>query len=922
MTLIQPNTALDHAAYYARRGWRVAPIAPGTKWPRLDAWQEVATTNLGQIGEWWMARPNDGVSIVCGVQSGIFVIDVDPYHDGDQTLAELEALYEPLPDTVESITGRNGRHLYFKMPADHVITNDASNLLGQGLDVRGDGGQVVAPPTVHPQTGQPYAWEAMHDPFDGIVVADAPEWLIEILTRPQPQQAARREKLTRPPGSTLPGDHFAATVTWPEMLEADGWQLHSVRSYGGSDYELWTRPGKDTRDGASASLYYQGSDVLKVFSSSCASLGLESGATYTRFGYMAARHHGGDMAAAARSIRRTMDPDPPMSALISSPGGTARPSESVDGPSLNGEGPSRPSRPSIVCNGRQLDDVTNEATVALQEANTPPTVFVRSGAPVRIREDEHSRPLIEQLMERSMRHRLAAVAWWFRVNKDGDRSSTSPPLDIVGNILAAGSWPFPVLSGVTEVPVLRMDGSVYADHGHDPSTGLYHWHKGDSYPPMPEAPTADELAQAVATIDDMLCDFPFDTTADRANAWALLLTAIVRPIVDCPVPMALIDAPEPGTGKGLLANIIAIITTGRTASMMAWPSDDEELEKRITATLISGATMIIFDNVEGTIRSPSLAAALTTTSWQGRILGRSENITVPNRATWLATGNNIDVGGDLARRCYRIRLDARQARPYERTGFRHDDLERWVTEQRVNILQALIVIIRSWWNTGRPLAASLPAMGGYTPWVRTVGGILNHAGVDGFLANLAEFHASSDRDANAWEAFLTSWMEEIGEASVTVSDLINRMKDIYTGNRLKEVLPEDLADHFDSGGFSKRLGLALRRRTGRHYGDAGLHIVEMPRDRRKLAIYAVSGRSVTPEARELADSETTPAVDNSLTRTNVNGAGVAGVTPPDREMKTYPQDAVGAPELPATPGETLPHLPHSRGLFEDNSPPF
>ena len=900
MTLIPPTGPLDFATRYAARGWRVAPIAPGTKWPRIDAWQEAATTDTDQINKWWTARPNDGVSIICGVESGIFVIDVDPYHDGDQTLAELEALHEPLPDTVESVTGRNGRHLYFRMPLGLVVTNDASNLLGQGLDVRGEGGQVVAPPTVHPQTGQPYAWETFHDPIDGIAVADAPEWLIDIITRPQPQQMARREKVQRQPGQEMPGDHFAATVTWPELLEPDGWTLHSVRTHAGHDYELWTRPGKDPRDGASASLYYLGSDVLKVFSSSCADMGLESGSTYTRFGYYATRSHGGDMAAAARAIRRTMDPSP--SALVASANGTTPPTTTT---TTAGD---VPRRRSIVCNGRQLDELTDDAVDALVADNTPPILFTRSGAPSRVRENEHQQPIIEQLNAGSLRHRLAQVAWWFRVNKDGESTSVPPSLDVVANILAAGAWPFPTLTGVTEVPVLRLDGTIHSEHGYDASTGLYHWHKGTPYPPMPHSPTGDELAAAVAVIDDILCDFPFDTTADRANAWALMLTAIVRPIIDCPVPMALIDAPEPGTGKGLLATIIAVITTGRTASMMAWSPEDEELEKRITATLISGITMVIFDNVEGTIRSSPLAAALTTTSWQGRMLGKSEIVTVPNRATWLATGNNIDVGGDLARRCYRIRLDARRAKPYERTGFRHDNLERWVIDHRVDILNALITIIRSWWMADRPLAASLPAMGGYTPWVRIVGGILDHAGVPGFLANLAEFHAQADRDANAWEAFLTAWSDELGEDSVTVSDLIARMKDIYTGHRLRDVLPEDLSDHIESSGFSKRLGQAIRRRAGRSYGDDGLHIVEMPRDRRKLAIYSVTSRS----KQAAAGCSEQPAVGDSLTCGNGTPAGFAGSTPGPRVEKSYPQDVGEKRQEPR--GETNPRNPQTRGL--------
>ena len=259
---------------------------------------------------------------------------------------------------------------------------------------------------------------------------------------------------------------------------------------------------------------------------------------------------------------------------------------------------------------------------------------------------------------------------------------------------------------------------------------------------------------------------------------------------------------------------------------------------------MAGNTVVVFDNVEGMIRSPTLSAVLTADNWQGRILGRSELTVVPNRATFAATGNNIDVGGDLARRCYRIRLDARQAQPWLRTGFQHTDLEAWTTANRGRLLHALCTIVRSWWQAGRPKADTLPAMGGYSGWVRTIGGILDHAGVGYFLANLAEFHATADREAGEWEAFLSVWFERYGEQSLTVSELITAMGDQYTGHILKEVLPGDLAGLVDRPSFAKVLGLALRKRSGRHHGPEGLHLAEMPRDRRRVAVFTVTNRSM------------------------------------------------------------------------------
>jgi len=298
-------TPLEHALYYAARGWRVIPIKPGFKYPQgIERWQEKATTDPERITRYWTTNPDHGIGIATGAESGLWVLDVDPDDGGDDSLAALEARHGALPDTVEAITGGGGRHLVFAWPADGTeIRNSASGVLGVGLDVRGVGGQFVAAPTVHPETGQRYAWEVEHDPFDGLAPAEAPRWLLDLLAVEVGTATPRRERLERPVSGALPGDLFAASTTWADELGRDGWTLHSAHhDAAGGYYELWTRPGKTVRDGASASLYWHGSDVLKVFTSNAAPL--RAGETYTLFGYEAAMRHGGDHQAAARAIRK------------------------------------------------------------------------------------------------------------------------------------------------------------------------------------------------------------------------------------------------------------------------------------------------------------------------------------------------------------------------------------------------------------------------------------------------------------------------------------------------------------------------------------------------------------------------------------------------------------------------------------------
>lgn len=316
-------TPLEAALAYGARGWRVHPLPKARKYPAGHPdWQTNATTDAARIEKHWAANPDDGVCIATGAGSGLFVVDIDPADGGDDSLRALEAQYGPLPDTMEAITGSGGRHLFFAWPDTGGITNNQSGLLGVGIDIRGDGGQVVVAPSVHgsrdckrcaagqPCAALPYRWEVMGDPFDGVAPAPAPEWLIELLQTPPGSTQPRRAKLARlATDGVMPGDWWASRTSWPDELAWRGWTLHSTHHDAGGDYyELWTRPGKDKRAGASASLYYGGSDVLKVFSSNAAPLTPES--TYTLWGFEVAHAHGGDFEAAARTMRRQMMPAP------------------------------------------------------------------------------------------------------------------------------------------------------------------------------------------------------------------------------------------------------------------------------------------------------------------------------------------------------------------------------------------------------------------------------------------------------------------------------------------------------------------------------------------------------------------------------------------------------------------------------------
>lgn len=144
---------LDAALEYARRGYKVFPVSI-EKTPLTPHGFKDATTEETQIREWWTRWPDAGIGMPTGALSGVVVLDVDPRHGGDESLAQLVEEHGPLPDGPVVNTGGGGRHLYFKHTGGHV-----PSVVGfrPGLDIRADGGYVVLPPSPH-RSGTDYRW--------------------------------------------------------------------------------------------------------------------------------------------------------------------------------------------------------------------------------------------------------------------------------------------------------------------------------------------------------------------------------------------------------------------------------------------------------------------------------------------------------------------------------------------------------------------------------------------------------------------------------------------------------------------------------------------------------------------------------------------------------------------------------------------
>lgn len=436
--------------------------------------------------------------------------------------------------------------------------------------------------------------------------------------------------------------------------------------------------------------------------------------------------------------------------------------DGLDGPPSDVE---QEPREMIRVANRYLRDISTDATKALHEANGKDTrIFLRGGLLARIHEQDRE-IIVQALSHAALKGRLDRVANFITLSPEGADKPARPPNDVIQDILTRQDLPFPRLRALAGIPVAIPGGKMLDDVGYDAATGVYRYHNNLGPIPRMAPGRAKDLL-----LNELLGDFPFSDDGSRAHTVALLLQPFVLPIISGATPLYSVDSPTPGTGKGLIAEVLSEIVTGQPVGVMILTRDEAEIEKRITALLIRGQEIILLDNVSS-LHSHALAGALTSRSWEGRMLGRLDMVRVENNSTWIATGNNVKLSTEMARRCIPIRLDPRMEHPEDRTGFRHPSLFEWVGENRAQLVGAIVCLIRAWQAEGMPDGSQ--TIGSYEAWARTMGGLLDVIGVRGFLSNRRSLYEEADRDTDEWRAFCEVWAKEFGSRGVTAKDLVD-----------------------------------------------------------------------------------------------------------------------------------------------------
>lgn len=666
---------IEEARLALDRRW--ALIALTGKVPVHKGWQKSPAPTMTTVEKW--LRQGHNLGLRTGRASGVIVLD-DDSPDGSAAAA-LD-----LPKTVTVITGSGKRHYYFALPEALSLRNSVKTRIS-GMDVRADGGQVVYVGSVHPDTNQPYQWAPGLSPSD-VQLAPLPHNVVELLRRRE--REVPKFTLLHGEASGPRAGKYAQAVLDAELAKVraatEGSRNDSLNR---SAFAIGQFVGSGNLDRDTARSALQ----------------------------IAARHTGLSDAESSATIDSglnagTKEPRevPPPKAPAASANVTEDDEPEVD------------NRASIYLYSGWLHRAADQATEVLRRQR-PAVLYQRGSWLVRVtmlrepdvRRSLQEKPFIQEVSTAAIIDVLTRLVRFERQDqRTGEWFVVDCPERLAQTVLSrTGQCNLPTLSGIIDMPTLRHDGTVLSAAGYDASTGLLLIPSPGMSCSVPLSPSADEVRAARDKLLFVLKDFPFLEEVDRSVALAAILTAVVRPSVRT-APLFAFRAAKMGSGKSLLADVVALIATGRPAAVMSQGADESEDKKRMLPILAEGDPVAVIDNIERPFGSAALCSILTQTTWRDRVLGKSATLSVPTTCTtWICTGNNILFEGDITTRALVCDLDPRCERPEER---RFDlNLHHYVPEHRAELIVAALTVLRAYHIAGRP-KADVPTFGRFEEW--------------------------------------------------------------------------------------------------------------------------------------------------------------------------------------------------------------
>lgn len=490
-----------------------------------------------------------------------------------------------------------------------------------------------------------------------------------------------------------------------------------------------------------------------------------------------------------------------------------------------------------------LQEMADAAEAALLRRDKAPIMFQRGGFLMRLARRPAMTVRGVQVAESALAIIPATADWlrarctesetWLRADKRSDAlKRVSCPELVVRTLLANdGGWRSPAIRAITECPTLRSNGSILQTPGYDQATAVYYDPGAEEFPQIPHAPTLDDVAGAREELEKLLGDFPFCDPHDRAVMLAAILTAIVRTSL-ATAPLFAFSAPVRGSGKTAAAQLVAAIATGRPAPVIQQSTDAAEENKFLLSVLLEGYPVALIDNVERALKSSALCSLLTAEMYAGRLLGKTGMVSAPNCATFMATGNNLVISGDLTSRTLVCRLDPKMENPSTREFAR--DIYAYAAERRPRLVWSALVLIRGYLASAERGRAVVP-WNRFPAWCSLVRGALVWNGYADPCEALRQLE-DEDPDRQQHAAVLSAWRQSFGDEKVTTREMIQLA--MAGGNHeLGEALRDVAADR-DGTINARSLGWWLSRHADRILDG---HCLKKAGSKHKAGVWRVIG---------------------------------------------------------------------------------
>jgi len=429
--------------------------------------------------------------------------------------------------------------------------------------------------------------------------------------------------------------------------------------------------------------------------------------------------------------------------------------------------------PTIVVSNQPLDDMEAAlSALSLQGQHGGTNLFRRGDAIAVLRHDREGQEgkLVGVTVE-YMQGVLAKAAEWKR-REDEELVPTKPGKDVCKNVITMGVWgdlAAPAVTGITRSPVLRPDGTVQCSQGFDASTGLI-------YLGEPWEVRRTPVAEAVALLQDLTCDVLWEDPAGFSAFVALVMTMVSRNALGefGAAPVFGLFAHNPGVGKSLLADIATVIATGKKQEPVSVGNPDA-MKTLLFSMAIEGSRTVFFDNVQtgSTFGNPVLESLVTQGTVKDRLYFTQTTASVKWETTIMVSGNNLSFGPDMLRRVIPIALRTEEGvEPDQRSGFKRERLLEWALANRKELLDAVLSILMSFVEAGRPAAPG--RYGSFVAWYDLVAAACVWAGLHNPTNTRKALKESRSPEQEALESYLACTQRVFG---VLVDGMLPRQVD-------------------------------------------------------------------------------------------------------------------------------------------------